>query len=121
MLRAAAPAGSASRIGGDEFAILLPGTDESEVLGIQTKILALVRQDNRDHADRTLSLAVGVATRHAPGPLEAAVRQADLRMYEAKRAHYAARPMVSRRRPTPSLTSNLTPLPVRSRPLTTDH
>lgn len=121
VLRAAAPAGSASRIGGDEFAILLPGTDESEVLGIQTKILALVRQDNRDHADRTLSLAVGVATRHAPGPLEAAVRQADLRMYEAKRAHYAARPMVSRRRPTPSLTSNLTPLPVRSRPLTTDH
>jgi diguanylate cyclase (GGDEF)-like protein len=119
ILRAAAPDGIASRIGGDEFAVLLPGTDVAEAQGIHGKIIALIGQDNRRHPERALSISIGTATQHNPGPLEATVRQADLRMYDAKRAYYVAHPSRSRRRgpPPPMALNPLAP----PRPLTTDH
>jgi diguanylate cyclase (GGDEF)-like protein len=78
----------ACRVGGDEFAILLPETDElaGEML-IQT-IQDLVAINNTFYPDLTLSLSMGVVTAGHGERLEFVVKRADLAMLEAKRQHY---------------------------------
>lgn len=89
---------SAARIGGDEFVLLLPGTDAAAAAALQTRIEALIADDNALHTDHPLSLSIGRATATTPGPLGTTIRQADLAMYQAKRAFYAANPTRSHRR-----------------------
>lgn len=82
----------AARIGGDEFALLLPATDEREGAAVMEKIEKLVEINNQFYSGLTLSFSMGAATCHPGERLESVVKRADLLMYEAKRALYAANP-----------------------------
>ncbi len=75
-----------ARIGGDEFAILLPETDMLTAERIVARIHLLVTQQNARRQGATLVLSCGMATAYK-GPLSGTFHLADERMYEEKRAH----------------------------------
>lgn len=78
-----------ARIGGDEFALLLPGTEERDAKLVKESIENLLEVNNQFYTGLPLNFSMGIAT-SAPGErLEAVVKRADLRMYDAKRAYYA--------------------------------
>jgi diguanylate cyclase (GGDEF)-like protein len=78
----------ACQVGGDEFAILLPETDEAAGQGLIQTIQDLVVINNTFYPDLTLSLSMGVATARHGERMEFVVKRADLAMLEAKRQHY---------------------------------
>jgi diguanylate cyclase (GGDEF)-like protein len=80
---------TAARIGGDEFAVLLPGTDAAAGEAVLESLNDLVEINNQFYQDMALSLSVGIATSRPGERMEAVVKRADLLMLEAKRAHYA--------------------------------
>lgn len=80
---------TAARIGGDEFAVLLPGTDATAGEAVLESLNDLVEINNQFYQDVALSLSVGIATSRPGERLEAVVKRADLLMLEAKRAHYS--------------------------------
>jgi diguanylate cyclase (GGDEF)-like protein len=82
----------AARIGGDEFAILLPDTDERGGASMIDAIHQLVEMNNQFYPGSPLSFSMGAATCQRGDRLEAGVQRADLLMYEQKRAHYANQP-----------------------------
>ncbi|HTI00651.1 MAG TPA: diguanylate cyclase [Acidisoma sp.] len=77
----------ACRIGGDEFAILLPDTDErgAEMMIVQLEELLAI---NNQFYGTPLTAAMGHATARDGMRLELAIRHADRAMYEAKKAYY---------------------------------
>jgi diguanylate cyclase (GGDEF)-like protein len=79
----------AARIGGDEFALLLPATDETGGAAIVDSIRKVVELNNQFYTGTPLSFAVGLATGQAGERLEEVVKRADSLMYQAKRAFYA--------------------------------
>ena len=78
-----------ARIGGDEFAVLMPAKDERDGEIIVAAITELVALNNQYYPGFALSLAIGAATSRAGERLEAAVRRADAAMYVEKRAYYS--------------------------------
>lgn len=78
----------ACRIGGDEFAILLPEMDEAAGEAMIQAIQDLVAINNTFYPDFALSLSMGLATASAGERMESAVKRADLKMLESKRQHY---------------------------------
>ncbi|HWV55515.1 sensor domain-containing diguanylate cyclase [Pseudorhodoplanes sp.] len=78
----------ACRIGGDEFAILLPETDEVAGQAMIQTIQDLVAINNTFYPDHSLSLSMGAATGRSVERLESVVKRADLAMLDAKRQHY---------------------------------
>jgi diguanylate cyclase (GGDEF)-like protein len=79
----------ACRIGGDEFALLLPGTDERDGKLVLESIENLLEVNNQFYTGLPLSFSIGLAANEPGERLESVARRADLRMYEAKRAYYA--------------------------------
>jgi diguanylate cyclase (GGDEF)-like protein len=79
----------AARIGGDEFALLLPGVDETATDAVIAGIEKLVGLNNQFYPGVPLSLAIGSATRLANETIEEAVKRADLKMYRAKQDYYS--------------------------------
>jgi len=89
-----------ARIGGDEFAVLLPMTDERGAEAMRERILTLLEMNNQFHAGQSghaLSLAIGLATCHAGESLESALQRADRAMYVDKARHYEGTPGDRRR------------------------
>lgn len=84
------PPASASRIGGDEFALLLPNTDERGAQRVVEALQELLALNNQFHGGTPLHLSIGMATAGEPERMEALVHRADSRMYADKRAYYAA-------------------------------
>ena len=78
----------AARIGGDEFAVILPGTEHAEGEAMMKVILDLVAINNEFYTDLPLSLSMGLATSEPGDRLESVVTRADLAMLKAKREHY---------------------------------
>ncbi len=75
-----------ARVGGDEFAILLPGANAAEAHAIADRLRIAARRSAGD-ARLRLSLSVGVGMRPVDGDsLEELWKTADRRMYEAKRS-----------------------------------
>lgn len=79
----------AARIGGDEFALLLPGTDERGAEQMVERMNKLIELNNQFYPGTALSFAVGVATCRQGERLETAVHRADEQMYMSKKAYYA--------------------------------
>jgi diguanylate cyclase (GGDEF)-like protein len=82
---------NAARIGGDEFAVLLPGTDERGGAAMIDTIRQLVELNNQFYPGAQLSFSMGAATVQRGERIEVAVQKADLLMYEEKRAQHAHR------------------------------
>ncbi|WP_430256926.1 diguanylate cyclase domain-containing protein [Neorhizobium sp. DAR64872/K0K18] len=80
----------ACRIGGDEFAVLLPGADAKAAYAMMDTITELLRINNQFYSTAPLSMSYGVATSEAGETIESVVRRADALMYEGKKAHYAS-------------------------------
>ena len=75
-----------ARIGGDEFAIILPGAD----LEAAARVLERIRDEeaayNREQTEFFLGMSLGVATASTRGTLDLIHKQADRLMYEDKAA-----------------------------------
>lgn len=80
--------GHAARIGGDEFAVVLPFVDESGAEKIVANIRALVDINNQFYSQLELDISIGGATSQPGEKLEAVARRADLLMYDDKRARH---------------------------------
>lgn len=79
-----------ARIGGDEFSVLLPGTDESEAQKILQRIQEeLEKQPDIEGLPR-LGLSVGIAVAHNAEEILQSIRLADKLMYENKDKHKKA-------------------------------
>ncbi len=88
---------SASRIGGDEFALLLPNADEEDARVVVATIRKLLALNNTFYSAAPLSLSVGAATARPGERLEAVMQRADAAMYIDKNDYYA-QPKRDRRR-----------------------
>jgi diguanylate cyclase (GGDEF)-like protein/PAS domain S-box-containing protein len=73
-----------ARIGGDEFAILLPETDLVEAEAIISRLKVNLAGYNRSHADLPVSISIGVATGQKGATLDIILKQADEIMYRQK-------------------------------------
>ena len=80
---------SVSRIGGAEFALLLPATDAAGGEAILASLAKLIELNNQYYPEVQLSVSIGIATSEPGERLEDVVKRADLRMLRAKRAFYA--------------------------------
>lgn len=78
----------ACRIGGDEFVVLLPGADARAAAAVVDTIHELLRINNQFYSSMPLSISCGTATSEPGEAMEAVVKRADAKMYEAKREHY---------------------------------
>lgn len=80
----------AARIGGDEFALLLPGFDAQDGALVMNEINRLIELNNQFYSSVSLSLSMGAATSAFGERMEDVIRRADAAMYEAKRDFYSA-------------------------------
>ena len=78
----------AARIGGDEFAVLLPGVDERGALAVQERIQSLLELNNQFYPGQHLSMAIGLACCQQSEPVESAINRADQAMYADKQRYY---------------------------------
>ncbi len=79
---------SVSRIGGDEFAVLLPGADAVVGETILASLKELVEINNQFYPDVPLSISAGIATSRPGDRLEQVVKRADMKMLHTKRMYY---------------------------------
>ena len=83
------PPYSGSRIGGDEFIVLLPYADQSTAAKLIITLKELFHLDNQYHAGLPISVAIGTATSEPYESLEDVLKRADDQMYVEKKRFYA--------------------------------
>jgi diguanylate cyclase (GGDEF)-like protein/PAS domain S-box-containing protein len=81
----------AARIGGDEFAIILPGKDEAETVEFLKQIQALTEINNKYYREPILSISCGGATSKPGMNFEKVIQMADDEMYKNKAEHHHRR------------------------------
>ena len=72
-----------ARIGGDEFAILMPKTDQKTLDGIIQRLREQVALENEQLGPgcQPIEISIGGSVQEKPGSLKDALKQADVRMY----------------------------------------
>jgi diguanylate cyclase (GGDEF)-like protein len=78
-----------SRIGGDEFAVMLPGADRSTAEKALARVREILAIHNNNTQGSPLSLSIGAATGEEGCKLAEVMREADNRMYQEKQAKKA--------------------------------
>jgi diguanylate cyclase (GGDEF)-like protein/PAS domain S-box-containing protein len=73
-----------ARIGGDEFAVILPGVDPEEAEKTLLRIRETLARHNDQFAGLPLRFSIGVASGFTPGSLLSIMQQADEQMYKDK-------------------------------------
>lgn len=86
--KVASPQACAARTGGDEFAMLLSGSDERGALATIERIHAMLELNNQFYSGHKLSIAIGMATCTSSDQLEATLIRADRAMYVEKTRFY---------------------------------
>ena len=76
-----------ARIGGDEFAILLPSTDDASAQVSLQRVRHAIQENNAAHVEPALRLSLGVSTANEPAPLSVVLKKADVDMYRDKRGN----------------------------------
>jgi diguanylate cyclase (GGDEF)-like protein/PAS domain S-box-containing protein len=76
-----------ARTGGDEFAILLPQTDEIATSRILRRLNDTIKQYNQDSSCAPILISIGAATGHPGDNLDHLFKLADERMFEQKEIH----------------------------------
>lgn len=76
----------AARIGGDEFCLLLPATDEEGADSMVARLRDLIDLNNQYYGEPRLEFAIGATTCYRGESLEGAVHRADKAMYADKRS-----------------------------------
>ncbi len=74
-----------ARIGGDEFAVLLPETDKQTAREAVERLREAVAAHNTGSSDQKIFYSTGTGTAKTPEELEDAIRRADTRMYREKK------------------------------------
>jgi len=77
-----------ARVGGDEFAMLLPYQDERAARNLVAQLHTLAEMNNQFHGGTPLSVSIGTATAYTGMKLTSVMKTADERMFAAKRAYY---------------------------------
>ncbi|GAB4217836.1 MAG: sensor domain-containing diguanylate cyclase [Rhodoferax sp.] len=88
---------STSRVGGDEFMVLMPGSDARAAQGLIQRIEGMVDLNNQFYPGQRLSMAIGIGVCENPSGLDVALGQADRTMFDAKARHYADNQLERRR------------------------
>lgn len=76
-----------ARIGGDEFIVLLPETDDKTVAKAITRIRNVLEEKKEREGVPKVSLALGAATATEPGKLADSIKLADKMMYQDKESN----------------------------------
>lgn len=79
---------TASRIGGDEFVILMPAANEQTVESMIMTIEELLNIDNQYYSSQPISIAIGYATTSTNESIDNMLKRADLLMYQKKKNYY---------------------------------
>lgn len=82
---------SASRIGGDEFIILMPHADCEQVSHMLNLINQLILADNLKYSEFPMSVAMGYSTKLDNESIESVLKRADQTMYLEKSKYYESR------------------------------
>lgn len=75
------------RIGGDEFVVIFPNTNENTLLNITHRISEQTIRDNQIYPELPLHFSIGTATAKPHDSLLETLKLADSRMYSNKRAY----------------------------------
>ncbi|MFB2550699.1 sensor domain-containing diguanylate cyclase [Ensifer soli] len=86
---AVSPPNHAARIGGDEFALLMPGADEAAVEATLENIDRLLTINNQYYSNAVLTVSIGAATIRAGEAVSDLVKRADAEMYAQKKIYYS--------------------------------
>ncbi|HHX86977.1 MAG TPA: diguanylate cyclase [Firmicutes bacterium] len=79
-----------ARVGGDEFALILPRADQKKAEAVCNRIRKAVEEHNSKHPNLQVSISMGSATSHGPEePLQRTLIEADDCMYREKLIHGA--------------------------------
>ena len=76
-----------ARIGGDEFAVLLPATDATAAKVSLQRVRQVIQENNAAHTETPIRLSLGVSTAENPASLLVVLKEADANMYREKRRH----------------------------------
>jgi diguanylate cyclase (GGDEF)-like protein len=76
-----------ARIGGDEFAVLLPATDAPAADVSLQRVRDVIRENNRRQAEIPIHISMGVSTADKAERLTAVLKEADSNMFREKRRH----------------------------------
>jgi diguanylate cyclase (GGDEF)-like protein len=79
-----------ARIGGDEFAVLLPGTSAAKAEVLLGRVRQVIQKENSAHAGMPIGLSLGASTAGKPAPLSVVLQEADANMYGEKRGREAS-------------------------------
>lgn len=77
----------AARVGGDEFGVLLPATDEAAAMAIVERIRECQTRFNETRDGIRVNFSIGTATAHSSGKFAGIWKEADERMYAEKAQH----------------------------------
>ena len=76
-----------ARIGGDEFAILLPSTDAAAAKVLLERVHQVIQDNNTAYPETPIRLSMGISTAENPMPLPVVLKNADANMYREKRGN----------------------------------
>lgn len=79
-----------ARIGGDEFAVLLPGTDAASAKVSLQRVQQVIQEHNATHPETPIRFSLGMSTADSPMPLSVVLKKADVNMYREKQGDNGA-------------------------------